>query len=429
MTALRYALLCVFLLVQSAHAGLSPVEKQITQVICVNQTAQLKLLEQLVNINSGTTNLSGIHQVGEILRPQFEALGFHTQWLEEPETMHRAGTLIASRQGKQGKRILLIGHLDTVFAQDNPFQHFERHGSIARGPGVIDDKGGVIIILYALKALAVVHALDNCTLTVVLTGDEEESGKPTSISRKPLIDAARNSEVALDFEWSITRDTATIARRGISSWLLKTSGIEAHSSEIFQKTAGYGAVFELVRILDAMRSQLSGQQYLTFNPGIVLGGSQLTYNKDRSEGSVSGKANVITKTALAKGDLRFLTAAQEADAKNKILSIVKQHLPNTTASIHFEAGIPGMAPTLNNKDLLNQYSQASQDLGFGLIKPLDPAVRGAGDISYIAAIVPFNLAGLGALGTGAHSVNETLDINSLPIQTQRAALLIYRLTK
>jgi glutamate carboxypeptidase len=77
---------------------------------------------------------------------------------------------------------------------------------------------------------------------------------------------------------------------------------------------------------------------------------------------------------------------------------------------------------------LEKYSRVSNDLGYGLIRPLDPGVRGAGDISHIASIVPANLAGLGALGTGAHSTKETLNIDSLSIQTQRAALLIYRLT-
>lgn len=409
-------------------SSLSVVEKQISKYITQQKDEQLSLLEKLVNINSGTANISGVHQVGEILRSQFEQLGFKTRWIEEPANMHRAATLIAEHKGTIGKKLLLIGHLDTVFPKGSLFQKFERHGNTATGPGVIDDKGGDVVILYALKALQAAHALDNATITVVLTGDEEDSGKPTSISRKPLFDAANNSDVALDFEWAITPDTATIARRGITNWMLEAQGNEAHSSEIFQKSSGYGAIFELTRILNTMLAQLSGEKYLSFSPGLIFGGTTINYDKSNSQGTAFGKGNVIAKAAMTKGDLRFLTAEQKFDAEKRILTIVKKHLPGTTASINFQDGIPAMPPSSSNLELLEKYSRVSNDLEYGPIKPLDPGVRGAGDISHIASIVSANLAGLGALGTGAHSTNETLDIGSLPVQTQRAALLIYRLT-
>jgi len=409
-------------------ASLSAVEKLISNYITQQKDEQLSLLEKLVNINSGTANISGVRQVGEILQLQFEQLGFKTRWVEEPANMHRAATLIAERKGTTGKKILLIGHLDTVFPKDSLFQTFKRHGNIATGPGVIDDKGGDVVILYALKALQAAHVLDNTTITVLLTGDEEDSGKPTTISRKPLFDAAQESDVALDFEWAITSNTATIARRGITNWMLETQGNEAHSSEIFQKAAGYGAIFELARILNTMLTQRSGEKYLSFNPGLIFGGTTINYDKNKSQGSIFGKSNVIARTTMSKGDLRFLTVHQKLDAEKRILAIVKKHLPGTTASIKFQDEIPAMPPSSGNVELLKQYSRISSDLEYGSIQPLDPGVRGAGDISHIASIVSANLAGLGALGTGAHSTKETLNIDSLPIQTQRAALLIYRLT-
>lgn len=409
-------------------ASLSAVEKQISKYITQQKDEQLSLLEKLVNINSGTANISGVRQVGEILRLQFEQLGFKTRWVEEPANMHRAATLIVERKGTIGKKLLLIGHLDTVFPEDSLFQKFERYENIATGPGVIDDKGGDLVILYALKALQAAHALDNTTITVVLTGDEEDSGKPTSISRKPLFDAAQDSDIALDFEWAITSNTATISRRGITNWMIEAQGNEAHSSEIFQKSAGYGAIFELARILNTMLTQLSGEKYLSVSPGLIFGGTTISYDKNKSQGSVFGKGNVISRTAMTKGDLRFLTAHQKLDAEKRILAIVKKHLPGTTASINFKDGVPAMPPSSSNLELLKKYSRVSNDLEYGPIQPLDPGVRGAGDISHIASIVSANLAGLGALGTGAHSTKETLNIDSLPIQTQRAALLIYRLT-
>ena len=342
--------------------------------------------------------------------------------------MHRASTLIAQHKGTTGKRVLLIGHLDTVFSKDSPFQKFERNENTATGPGVVDDKGGDVVILYALKALQASHALDGASITVVLTGDEEESGKPTSISRKPLFDVAHQSDVALDFECAITIDTGSVGRRGISNWTLTVQGNEAHSSEIFRESIGDGANFELVRILNTMRTQLSKEKYLTFNPGLILGGTKINFEKENSQGLAFGKENVIAKTALATGDLRYLSTDQKLAAEKSMLAIVKQHLPKTTASIQFQDGIPAMSPTKSNIELLKKYSDASNSLGYGPIKPLDPGIRGAGDISHIASIVPANLAGLGPLGSGTHSTKETLDIPSLTTQTQRAALLIYRLT-
>ncbi|MDF1757584.1 MAG: M20/M25/M40 family metallo-hydrolase [Legionellaceae bacterium] len=406
----------------------STTEKKISEYIVKQKNEQLSLLETLVNINSGTANISGVRHVGEILRPQFKQLGFSTKWVDEPIHMHKAPTLIAEHKGSTKNKLLLIGHLDTVFPKDSPFQKFEKHGNTATGPGIIDDKGGIVVILYALKALHATHALDDATITVVLTGDEEDSGKPTSISRKPLFYIAQNSNIALDFEWAITSDTAAIARRGIMLWTLHAEGKDAHSSELFRKSASYGAIFEVARIINTMLNQLSTEKYLSFNPGLILGGTTINYSKNTSHGTVSGKANVIAKTAMVKGDLRYLTPDQKANAKTKILNIVKQHLPGTTASIDFQDGIPSMLPTKNNLKLLEKYSQISCDLRYGVITPLDAGVRGAADISHIASIVSSNLAGLGALGKGAHSTHETLILDSLPIQTQRAALLIYRLT-
>ncbi len=404
-------------------------EIHIKDYVTHHQDESLILLEKLVNTNSGTENVNGVRQIGEILRSQFEQLRFNTHWVEEPSDMHRAGTLIAEKKGSKGKRLLLIGHLDTVFAADSPFQSFIRHGDKATGPGVIDDKGGDIVILYALSALQATHLLDDATITVVLTGDEEDSGKPAAISRKPLIEAAQQSDIALDFEWGLDINTATVARRGISHWTISVQGNGSHSSNIFQPDVGYGAIFELSRILNSMRVDMAGENNLTFSPGLMLGGESAALNKSKSEGMASGKDTIVAKTAIAKGDLRFLTSDQKKSAQDKITAITKQNLSGTTATVAFQEGIPAMPPSLKNLQLLEKYSKVSTDLGYSAVKPTDPGLRGAADISYIAGIVSANLAGLGPVGTGAHSTNETLDVSSLPIAIKRAAILIYRLTR
>lgn len=420
---------CVCFTTHVLASSLTTQEKRIQEYVIKQKQSQVALLKKLVNINSGTSNPQGVHKVGEIVRAEFNRLGFKTRWVALPANMHHAGTLIAERKGNKGKKILLIGHLDTVFPADGKFQRFVAEKNVAKGPGALDDKGGVVVILYALKALHAQHGLDGASITVVLTGDEEDSGKPTSISRKPLLDAAKNSDIALDFEGSISLTTSTIARRGITNWRIETEGKEAHSATIFQKDVGDGAIFEMARILNRIREEVLLVNGTTFNPGVITGGTKVTFDKKKSKGNAFGKQNVVAKQAVADGDFRFLTIAQQQSLKEKMTAIVSQHLPGTKAAITFEDAIPAMAPTTENLDLLKEYSAVSDDLGYGPVKPLPPEMRGAGDISHVAAIVRANLAGLGPTGFGAHSAAETVELDSLPIQTSRTAILLYRLTR
>lgn len=430
MRKLLVVLLSLFIPAIVCAATLTPIETKIRDRVIAARADQISFLKKLVNINSGSENVSGVGKVGKIVAKQFKKLGFTTRFVKEPAKMKRAATLIAERQGTQGQRILLIGHLDTVFSKDSPFQKYQlKDENIARGPGVIDDKGGIVTLLYALKALSAVHALDHTSITVVLTGDEEDSGKPTSISRKPLIAVAKKCDVALDFEPTITLETSTIARRGVSSWTIESHGNESHSATIFQKNVGDGAIFELSRILNSMRTELQGEKDLVFNPAIVLAGNKITFDKQTSHGTTFGKDNVVAKIAMARGDYRFVNSQQEQSFKDRLSKIVSTHLQETHSTVIFEEGIPAMAATENNLKLLEKYSTTSVDLGFGVVKPLEPGIRGAGDISFVAGTVPANLAGLGPSGLGTHTILESLDIKSLPIQTQRAALLIYRLTR
>ena len=410
-------------------ANLTPIEVQIQKSILKKQHDELGFLARLVNINSGTENIKGVMKVGLLMEKQFRALGFKTRWEKEPASMHKAPTLIATRTGKQGKRVLLIAHLDTVFSPKSAFKKFKRQGNYAMGPGVSDDKGGDVVILYALKALAEQHLLDNTSITVVLTGDEEESGKPGLLARKPLIDAAKDKDVALDFEPSSDLNTISIGRRGITNWVLTAHGKEGHSSTIFKQGSGAGAIFEMARILNGMRTELGQQKNLSFSPGLILGGTTARYKPAEAAGDAFGKENVIAQTAIAQGDLRYLSSEQKQAAKEQIQQIINQHLPETSASIAYVDGIPAMSPTPDNRTLLEQYSQLSVDLGYGPVGEFDAALRGAGDISWIADKVPANLVGLGPVGEGQHSVSEKMDIHSLEMNTVRAALLLYRLTR
>jgi glutamate carboxypeptidase len=390
------------------------------------QTEQL--LERVVNINSGTLNVAGVREVGQVFRQEFEALGFKTEWVAMPAAMQRAGHLVAQHPGKKGKKLFLIGHLDTVFELDMPFTKFTRlNDSIATGQGVNDMKGGDVVILAALQALHANGLLRNTRITAYFTGDEERGGKGPE-SRADFIARAKQADVALAFETAVNLHTVATARRGSSSWLLKTSGTAAHSSTIFKPAVGYGAVFEAARILNSFRENLSQEQFLTFNPGLIVGGSEVKYDEAKARGEVVGKTNIIAPAATATGDLRFLTETQKEAARTKMRAIVAQNLPGTKAEITFTDGLPGMAPTPGNQHLAALVDQASRDLGLGPVVAGDPGSRGAGDISYVAQYVDC-LDGLGASGKGAHAPGETMNLKEFPLLVERTALLLYRLTR
>lgn len=411
----------------SAAEDLDGTERRLAEVVDNRNEAALALLEQAVNINSGSMNFEGVRQVGELFRGAFEEIGLEVQWIDG-SAFDRAGHLVARHEGS-GPHVLLIGHLDTVFEPDSPFQEYERLGpDRARGPGVIDMKGGNVVIVEALAALQAVGALDDLAVTVVLIGDEESSGTPLSAARQVLLDAADEADVALGFEdGDGDPRTAVIARRGYTGWKLEVHGTPAHSSLVFRDEIGAGAAYETARILDEFRRALSEEPYLTFNPGVVLVGTSLDFDDRQSSGEAFGKDNVIAEHGLVSGDLRTLTLEQRDSAKARMQKIVSEHLPGTSAGIEFADGYPPLAPADGNRRLLSLYDQASRDLGFGEVRAVDPGAAGAADISFTAGRVDMALDGLGLMGTGGHTVEETADLATLPSQAKRAAVLMYRL--
>lgn len=389
----------------------------------------LALLRRLVEINSGTMNFAGVRAVGTILRAQFDSLGFQTRWVDGTP-FNRAGHLVAEHPGP-GPGLLLIGHLDTVFEPDHPFQQWQQFGdTAARGPGVTDMKGGDVIIVQALKALQAAGQLERMNITVVMTGDEESSGDPLSTARAALIDAARTADIAIGFEdGDGLATTAVVARRSASSWVLRTTGNAAHSSQVFKPAVGYGAIYEMARILDAFRTRLSGEELLTFNPGVALGGTTVTFDAENDRGTGFGKTNVVAAEMTVRGDIRAITPEQLERAQAAMRGIVARHLPGTGATITFEEGYPPLAPTPGNYRLLATYDQVSKDLGFGPVAAVNPGSAGAADISFTAGLVTMALDGLGLAGHGGHTAQETADLRALPLETKRAAVLLYRLSR
>lgn len=407
---------------------LSPVEKKLVQTVEQQMEQTLQLLRQSVDINSGTYNITGVRAVGDLYAKELKALGFTVEWILLPDSLKRAGHLVAYRKGTKGKKLFLIGHLDTVFEPDMPANPFTLlNDSTATGQGVNDMKGGDVAIIAALKALHQYGLLDQTTITVYMTGDEENAGYPREVSRGDFISRAQQHDIALAFETASGMNTIATARRGASGWKLEVEGKQGHSSGVFGN-AGYGSIYEAARIINSFRERLSKEQYLTFNPGLIVGGSEVSYNDEAQQGQVAGKTNIISPRTYANGDLRFLSEEQKENARTVMREIVGQSLPGTKASIRFSDGIPSMSPTEGNTKLAAQLSEVSEALGFGKVSPGNPGSRGAGDISYVAKYLDC-LDGLGASGRGAHAPGETINLKEYPKLIQRTAVFLYRLTR
>ncbi|OFI32828.1 peptidase M20 [Alteromonas lipolytica] len=411
-------------------AALNADEQRMADFIEQRKTQAMALLEESVNINSGTMNFAGVKSVAELLMPEFQTLGFDVRF-EDGGEFNRAGHLIAKLEGGNGPKILLIGHLDTVFEPSSPFQTFayvdENHVS---GPGVADMKGGNIIMLEALRALHAAGKLASMNIMVVMTGDEELSGRPLALSKKALIDGAKWADIALGFENGDGNPaTANVSRRGSVDWVLTVTGTPAHSSQVFKPTVGAGAIYEASRILNAFYTKLRSEQLLTFNPGRIIGGTEVTHDKSSNSGTTFGKNNVVAEHAVVTGDIRAVSQEQLTRVQHKMRAIVQQSLPQTGAEITFGEGYPPLSPSAGNQQLLNLYSEVSQDLGQGKVAAVNPLNAGAADVSFTSEYVEMALDGLGMSGSGGHTVKETAVISALPAQAKRAAILLSRLNE
>jgi len=422
-------LLMVCLQVQAQ--GLDANEQRMADWIDANVGDAIALLEETVNISSGTMNHEGVREVGRVMRRELDELGLDTEWVELPAAMQRAGHLFGRKLGGSGPKFVMIGHLDTVFEADDAFQAFTRDGDRAVGPGVEDMKSGNVVIVYALRALREIGALDDIPVVVAYTGDEEKPGKPLAITRQALVEAGQWADIGLGFESAMhfdDKDWSTVARRSSTQWLLTVEGRQAHSSGIFGEDVGAGAIFEAARILNGFYEQVRGEEYLTFNAGNIQGGTDVAYDPQQNRGTTFGKTNVVPRKVVVHGGIRTISQEQLDRAKAAMADVVAEHLPHTSASIEFEDGYTPMSPTAGNRRLAALLSDVNVALGRQPMVELDPSQRGAADISFVAPYTDA-LAGLGAVGEGGHTPDESLDLSTMSLAIKRAAILMYRLSR
>lgn len=395
---------------------LDPVERRIAAAAAARAEEAVAFLQRVVDVNSGTGNAPGVREVGRLFRQRLDSLGFSTRWVTPAHAAPRAGHLFAERDGGPGRRVLLIGHLDTVYELGDPFQRFVRTDSAARGPGTIDAKGGAVALLYALVALRDAGVLDGARVVVGLMGDEETPAHPFETSRAELLAAARRSDAALAFEPAAngTIGAATPVRLGFAGWRLRVpidaGGRAARSDAIARATA-------LVRDL---RQIAAGEPNLEVYP---VGAHEEAEDGAPGGGDASGAA---APAVVVEGGIRAAETRQLQRAERRMRELAAGR---GEVRLDFDADpYPGMPARPENFALLRALDAVSRALGDGPVVAGDPSKRGGGDISFVGALVP-GLDGLGPAGGGAHSPQETVDLRSLAAATRRAAVLFYRLTR
>ncbi|WP_404710589.1 M20/M25/M40 family metallo-hydrolase [Sphingomonas sp. MMS24-J13] len=426
---MKRALLLLVALSSPAFAALTAPEAKMVATIDAERDRDFTLLRKLVDQNSGTRNLAGVRAVADMMKAELEPLGFTVRWVDMEAKTQRAGHLLAEHKGDgKGRHILLIGHMDTVFEKDSPFQKLVRRGDTVEGPGVDDMKGGLVVMVAALRAMKQAGTLEYADIRIVLSGDEESAGTPVDLARADMVEAGKWADAAMEYESLATedgKDVGSISRRGSISWVVTATGRTAHSAGVFGEGVGFGANYELARIVDTFRRELR-EPNLTYNIGLMLGGVEVApTTAEVIAGTASGKPNIVAAKAIATGDIRALSNEQARRIEEEMRAIVGKNLPGTKAEITFRESYPAMAPTEGSRALLKDLNAANADLGLPAMAELDPMKRGAGDIAFVAPYVS-GLVGTGIVGAGAHAAGETADLSSIPRQAKRSALLMSR---
>ena len=394
-------------------------EEALTKWIAGQQDVMLRDLREIVEINSGTLNVEGIDQVREILKTTLAELGFETRTVVGGKVtsltckggdIQFADHLIATLNNGTGKRLLLNGHLDTVFPADSQFRHLRIIGDTLIGPGVSDMKGGLIAMVYALKALNAAGQLDDARLTVLLNSDEEMG----SLGSRSLVEElAREHDVGLVFEGS-SQNKLTRHRKGLGQARLVVTGRAAHAGNAHER--GMSAIHELSHKIIEIEQLTDYDLKTTVNVGLVKGGEA---------------RNTISPCAEAYVDLRY----PDNDLGHHLVREIKRvaaiehtrndrlgESPRTELWIKLHRPAKPVHP--DSDALISLTMGISTELG----QPLGTRYSGGGtDGSLMQAVGLPTIDSVGPDGKGDHSPREQSSISSLVIRTKVVAVLLSRL--
>jgi glutamate carboxypeptidase len=353
-------------------------------------------VRQLVEMESPSDDKPAADRVASMLAGRFEGLGGHSKF-------HRAekfgNHLQVDFDGKRGKPVLLLGHYDTVY----PLGTLKKmpcrlDGGRVYGPGVLDMKSGVAMMLHVIEALKKWHAdMLPRPITVLLVSDEEVGSDSSRAITESL---ARRSEAVLVMEPAFgLKGAVKTSRKGVGEYTLKVTGKAAHSGLDFEK--GESAILELARQLPAVSKLTDLKRGLTVNVGLIQGGSRV---------------NVVPAEAVATLDLRIVKMKDVPEVEKKLRALKPQ---NRKCQIELKGGVnrPPMERSAGVIALYEKSTQIAKELGWKLE---EAAVGGGSDGNFTAGLGIPTLDGLGGVGEGAHALNESILISELP---RRAALI------
>lgn len=403
---------------ENIEPALTADELALSQWLDGQEDDMVEMIERITNINSGSLNKPGVNEMADIFSRELQQLGFSISTLpgetiEMPScpgsnyNIDVADHVLASKAGN-GTRLLLMGHLDTVFPLNSPFQTFRREGDMMYGPGVSDMKGGLVVMLYALKALNEFAHLQDKSITLLLNSDEEVGSLS---SRKYLEQQALLHDYGLVYEpgTSLVRQ-----RKGLGQARFVITGKASHAGAAHEQ--GRSAIKELAYKIVEIERMTDYESGVTVNVGVVNGGEA---------------RNTIAPCAEALIDLRYPQAQQGLDAvaqfEDIFASVYSYAVDSGEISTESWTNLhrPPKIPTPESDYLLQKTLSISKLLG----QTIGVGDSGGGtDGSLTQAVGLPTLDSLGGSGSGAHSDREEGRISSLVERAKLSAILIHRLT-
>lgn len=368
------------------------------------QGEMLQLIEQLVNIDSGSYFKEGIDKVGSILKEKYEELGFVVEVKEEKDY---GNNLVIQHKDAENPKIILVAHMDTVFPKGTVDERpFKIEGTRAFGPGVVDMKSSHVELLYALKALqqAGIKAYEN--VQIILNSDEE-IGSPSS--RSLIEENSQGKDYALIMEPARKDGSLVSARRGGGRYTLIVKGKAAHAG--IEPQNGRSAIEQLAYKIIQLHGLTDHEKGISVNVGLIEGGSSV---------------NTVSPSAVAHVDIRISEMAQAEILKHKIEEIcATTEVSGTQITLEGDITRPPMEKNEQTESLLHVIEEVGKEIG---IKVFDTATGGGSDASFTSAKGVATVDGLGPVGGNAHSEDEYLEIPTLTERTLLLAKTIKRLS-
>ncbi|AUX19955.1 peptidase M20 [Sorangium cellulosum] len=362
----------------------------------------LALLERLVNLNSFTDNPRGGDAVGEVIATELATIPglsvrrlasarFAAHWIAESE---------AAKASPAG-HVALVGHLDTVFPPGT-FEGFRLDGDVARGPGVLDMKGGLVVVIEALRALERVGTLPSIPVRLAIVSDEEV-GSPEG---RPLLQRElAGAGCALVFEAGRAEDRIITARRGTGAATVTATGKAAHAGNAHQQ--GANAIWALARFIDWAQRLTDAARNVTVNVGKVSGGHSRNTVPDAAEAAVDFRF-----VSLADGE--SIMAALSAAAHEAAADV-----PGTSVRVDSAISRAPLARTEASAALYREYAACARAAGLGGAEA--PLIGGGSDASSTAEIGIPSIDGLGPRGSGFHTKDELIEVRTLAPKAEALA--------